>query len=224
MAEPASHPKPTTGRLIQQSLIDECLPAYDWSERHSITVLAPASAVYDALRTADFARSPVVRVLLASRALPARWRRSVSRTRGTKRDDRTSQLRFRTRRATLDSFRERGFTILGERPGEELLIGLVGRFWTMDGGICETDLKRFRAPLEAGTARAAWNFTTFELDGGKATLLATETRIQAADAGARRSFARYWLVIRPFSGLIRRLMLRAIRNEAESAISRRTLP
>jgi hypothetical protein len=209
----------TTDRLTPRSLIDEYLPVYDWSERHSLTVLAPASAVHAALRTADLAKSPVVRALLELRALPARWRQSDLGTHDPFSDKRTSELRARAGRATLDSFQKRGFTILDERRGEELLIGLVGRFWTMDGGICETDSERFRAPLDAGTARVAWNFATTALDGGKAALLTTETRIQAADAASRKSFARYWLFIRPFSGLIRRLMLRAIGDEAERAAS-----
>jgi hypothetical protein len=42
-----------------------------------------------------------------------------------------------------------------------------------------------------------------------------ETRIFTPDAVARRRFRRYWLMIRPGSGLIRRLMLRSIRAEAE---------
>jgi hypothetical protein len=42
-----------------------------------------------------------------------------------------------------------------------------------------------------------------------------ETRIFTRDAVARRRFRRYWLVIRPGSGLVRRLLLRSIRTEAE---------
>jgi hypothetical protein len=44
--------------------------------------------------------------------------------------------------------------------------------------------------------------------------LTTETRVQLTDANARRAFRRYWLVIRPFSGLIRRAWLRAIAQRA----------
>jgi hypothetical protein len=45
-------------------------------------------------------------------------------------------------------------------------------------------------------------------EGGGARL-ATETRVAAADAGARRAFRRYWLVVGPFSALIRRRWLAA---------------
>jgi hypothetical protein len=54
----------------------------------------------------------------------------------------------------------------------------------------------------------------FHFDG---ETLSTETRVSAADPSARRRFRLYWLAIRPFSGLIRRVWLRAIKRRAESA-------
>ena len=46
--------------------------------------------------------------------------------------------------------------------------------------------------------------------------LSTETRVHVADPVSRRRFRRYWFVIRPFSGLIRILLLRAARRRAEA--------
>lgn len=43
---------------------------------------------------------------------------------------------------------------------------------------------------------------------------ATETRVQCLDTASRRSFRRYWRVVGPFSGLIRWVMLRAVREAA----------
>ncbi|HEV8669432.1 MAG TPA: hypothetical protein VGS01_01710 [Candidatus Limnocylindria bacterium] len=51
-------------------------------------------------------------------------------------------------------------------------------------------------------------------DGG--ALLATETRVHAAHDAARRRFRLYWLVVGPFSALIRRRWLSAARRAAES--------
>jgi hypothetical protein len=53
--------------------------------------------------------------------------------------------------------------------------------------------------------------TDFRADG---RTLTTETRIAAVDDAARRSFSRYWRVVGPFSGVIRRRWLRAIVNSA----------
>jgi len=51
---------------------------------------------------------------------------------------------------------------------------------------------------------------------GTGSRMATETRIAATDATARRRFGRYWLLIGPFSGITRREMLAAIRRRAEA--------
>jgi hypothetical protein len=48
-----------------------------------------------------------------------------------------------------------------------------------------------------------------------ASRLSTETRVQATDAMSRRQFLRYWRIIGPFSGLVRRDLLRRIKREAE---------
>ena len=47
--------------------------------------------------------------------------------------------------------------------------------------------------------------------------VSTETRVFARTARARRLFAIYWRVIRPGSGIIRRMWLRAIKLRAEAA-------
>jgi hypothetical protein len=46
--------------------------------------------------------------------------------------------------------------------------------------------------------------------------LSTETRVHIEDPGSRRKFARYWRVVRPFSGLIRVSILRAAKRRAEA--------
>ena len=48
-----------------------------------------------------------------------------------------------------------------------------------------------------------------EEDGLGGSILWTETRVLAQDRSARRVFRIYWLVVRSFSGLIRRRWLRA---------------
>jgi hypothetical protein len=187
-------------------LIDEYLPQYDAIERHATVVCASAARVYAALRTADLAACPLVRLLLALRTLPAVLRNGGSGVR-----------HLRTRMAaslTLRVLEEQGFVILAEIPPQELLMGLVGTFWTLRGGARPVDAPTFRAPQSPGTARAAWNFAVEEGPDGRCRLT-TETRVQCADAASRRRFRYYWWMIRPGSGLIRRCMLRAIRQEAE---------
>ena len=52
-------------------------------------------------------------------------------------------------------------------------------------------------------------------DGRGGSVLSTETRVFAPDAGTRRELATYWRVIHPGSALIRRGWLDAIRQRAE---------
>jgi len=191
-------------------LIDEFLPQYDVAERHSIVIRASAQATYDAIRTADLAAALPVRTLLAIRALPGALAAGL---RGL-----SSLQHRRSQRITLADFERARFSILAENPPHEMLIGIVGAFWTSRGGLCDTDAEHFRGPQETGTARAAWNFTVADLDDGHARL-STETRVQAADPKSLRRFRTYWLLVRPGSGLIRRYMLKAIRDEAEGYLS-----
>lgn len=189
-------------------LIDEFLPTYTVAERHAIVVTAPVSAVYAAIRSAELAQASPVRLLLALRAAPGAL---LAGRRGL------GQLYASARaRITLRDFERRGFAILAEDPPREILIGLVGAFWRPRGGLRRTDALHFRAPQEPLTVRAAWNFAVEEQDRGR-VVLSTETRLQPADRGSAWRFRLYWLVVRPWSGLTRRYMLRAIRAEAERA-------
>ena len=188
-------------------LIDDYLPEFDVVERHGLVIRATPARVWDALRTADFGRSPLLATLLALRALPSLLsapRRTLRRLRER-----------RTERLTLDTFFSRGFVVLEERPDRELVIGLEGRFWTATADLRPTDVRRFREALAPGLARVAWDFRAEPLSDGRVRLT-TETRVRCADAAARRRFRAYWLLVRPGSGLIRGAMLRAIRRAAES--------
>jgi hypothetical protein len=49
-----------------------------------------------------------------------------------------------------------------------------------------------------------------EDDGVGGSIVYTETRVLSQGRGARRIFRVYWLIVRPFSGLIRRRWLRAV--------------
>jgi hypothetical protein len=157
----------------------------------------PREAVWRAVRTLDFTRSPVIRALFALRSLPGllAGRRALG--------------------STLDGLLRNGFVLMGERPGEELLLGVAGRFWRPSGDLVRLTADELRAFDRPGHAVGAWNFTL--ADDGDAMRLATETRVRCTDAASRRSFLRYWTVVGPFSALIRREMLRSIRRAAESA-------
>jgi hypothetical protein len=177
---------------VAGTLADDYLPAYDVVMRHAVSVAAPAPTVWAALHRADFADAWYVRALLALRGL----RRPGSAS----------------RRLTLDRLVDGGFIALGERAGREFALGLVGRFWMPSGGRVKVRPDAFRDFAEPGNAKAVWTFAVEPL--GTGTRLVTETRVQCLDAASRRRFRLYWLVVRPFSGLIRHAMLGAVAREA----------
>lgn len=182
------------------SLLDEWMPAWDVVERHSTLVRAPVERVQTVARELDFARSPLVRALFVLRSLPGLF------TGGWKQQPALG--------VTLGGLLRSGFVLLAERENEEMVLGLVGRFWTSRGGIERVTPDEFRAWARPGYARAAWNFSLAP-EGDGATRLSTETRVLCTDDESRRKFLRYWRLIGPFSGLTRIEMLRIVRNAAE---------
>lgn len=192
-------------------LLDELLPRYDVIERHVTVVRAAPDIAYAAIRDADLAGGLVTRALLGLRALPAALIAVLRSPRAA-----LAELRARGTRGAvrLADFERAGFRVVAERSPEELLIGLLGRFWTPRGGICaDVTAATFRAGPPPGHALAGWNFTVRPIGTG-ACEVRTETRVRCAP-DARLKFRLYWIVVRPWSGLIRRSMLRAIRRRAE---------
>lgn len=66
---------------------------------------------------------------------------------------------------------------------------------------------------EPGWLKMGMEFQLHPLPGG-GTRLSTATLCEPTDVEAGTRFARYWRVIRPFSGLVRMDMLRAVRRRA----------
>jgi hypothetical protein len=90
-------------------------------------------------------------------------------------------------------------TVIEDIPGEGLVLAVSGQFWRLRG----------RGPEPPAKA-----VVDFRAAPGR---LSTETRVHVADPDSRRKFARYWRVVRPFSGLIRISILRAAKRRAEAA-------
>ena len=143
-------------------------------------------------------------------ALPERIWRALHET--TMRETPIARSLFRIR--GLPSQGERGilalegFATIADEPERELLVGAVGKPWTPRGGIVRgADVATFARP---GYARMALNIT---LEGRR---LATETRVRCTDARSRALFRLYWLVVGPFSRIVRAEWLRAIKRRAEA--------
>jgi len=184
--------------------LDEALPTYDFHEVHSVRVEAPPEGALAAAEQMTLAEIPIAAALLHARNLPALIA-------GRRRP------RLASRRSMRELLESGGFVRLGEESGREIVYGVAGRFWRVVGNapFPLADAAAFEAFAEPGTVKAALGFRAIAEESG--VRLVTETRVIAIDDTARRSFARYWRVIRPFSGLIRIVWLRAAKRRAEAA-------
>ena len=126
---------------------------------------------------------------LAAPAAPDRLTAALFRARGLRRGTTIQELFDRT-----------GFETIARSP-TDVVFATSGTPWRPSGGL------RPFAAADPGTVRVATDIRAVAVAGG--CVLSTETRVQAVDDAARRAFRRYWLVVGPFSGLIRRRWLRA---------------
>lgn len=89
-------------------------------------------------------------------------------------------------------------------------------FWRPDGGrylyLTANDFVGFSL---AGYAKAALNFKVRK-ESAESTFLSTETRIQCLDSTSLWKFRLYWSVVGPFSGIIRKAILKQVKVDAES--------
>ena len=179
--------------------LDELMPRYDIRARYETRVDASPERTRQALRASDFSQMPLTKVLMGLRKLGWRSEKPLAS------------------RTTEERLQAAGFVEIPTGSEDETLVGVVGRFWRPDSGtLCGLTAEEILAFEKPGYAKALWNFTVVpEAIGG--TRLATETRVLAFGDSARRKFRAYWLVVGPFSGLIRKEMLREVKRRAEGA-------
>lgn len=199
-------------KSVPGSLLDSHFPRYHFREQHRVRIAASPPAVDHALRAFTLRETPLARTLMTLRALPAlltgqrvTWPRTDQPF--------IAQALGPTR------------VLLADQPSERV-VGLAGPMWSPRGRLVRfADVAAFDGFDAPGNVKAVLAFS-IAAAGDDTTELTTETRILALDEESRRKFARYWLVIRPWSGLIRREWLRAVRRRAEraSALTRRASP
>lgn len=172
-------------------LIDQMLSGYQFTEFHSIRIRASADAVYRSLHEFDSSQLVIGRVLMFIRSFG--WAKSNAIAKG---------------------FTGIGFIPLADTP-EEIVLGLVGQFWKLTGNISKINPADFHTFDKPGFAKAVWNFRIKATDENS-VILSTETRVKCLDKRSLRIFKLYWLIVRPFSGLIRIEILKKVKNQVES--------
>ncbi|MBI5839674.1 MAG: hypothetical protein HZB19_06195 [Chloroflexi bacterium] len=165
------------------------MPEYEVSARYETDIDAPIETVYQAARYLEMGETPIVRWLYRLRGLP-------------------------NYSLNLDGMLKSGFVLLVDNPCQEIVFGLIGRFWSLTAGIRPISANDFPSFKQAGFAKAIGNLTFTQRENGRVHVT-TETRVHCTDRQSLRYFRLYWALIGPFSGIIRKEWLRLIRQRAE---------
>jgi hypothetical protein len=173
--------------MKNNTLIDKYMQHYTFSEYHETVANCPIPNVYHVAKDFDLSKSKSIKILFTMRGLP-------------------------TNRMNLKGFiDDMGFTALEENFPHEFLIG----FWTRSKIVKISNYEDFINNSINPWIKTVWNFRFDEVEANK-TIVSTETRILCVAPFSRYTFGLYWLVIKPFSGLIRKKMLKIIKDDSES--------
>ena len=171
------------------SLLDEILPDFDVAAKYTIRIQASPERIFSILQQ-GIPTGGLTRFLMLLRRIP----------------------RIGSKRASNNY----SFYKLKQLQGREIVIGIVGQFWKpVATTVTINSLDEFLTFERPGFCKAAVNLQIVSQKEG-VSLLSTETRVLSYGY-AKDKFKSYWQVIKPFSGIIRREILRKIKKQAEAA-------
>lgn len=174
------------------------MPTYEVVQQHSIRVAAPVEVVFSAAMDCDLTKSRLTQALIKSR----------ERILGGEGIER------RTPNGFLAQMKSLGWGMLAEIPGREVVLGAVTKPWEANVVFRAVPADEFRDFREPGYVKIAWTLCA-EPAGPRDSIARTETRVVTTDRASRRMFRRYWAFVSPGSILIRWVLLRQVKREAE---------
>jgi len=190
-------PAPTIRVAQHRTRLDDVMPEYQFSERHSARIHARPERVMQAVRQSTFGDMKSLVTLLEIRG-------AVLRTHDTG--------AFLRNMRVVDAFSASGY-LLGGSEREIVMAGVVDvRAKSRPEVRTLPELAEYR---EQGAVKMAFDFNVEDVGGGWSTI-STETRVVATDDSTRRGMGRYWRLIVPGSGLLRLQWLEGIKKRAES--------
>jgi hypothetical protein len=179
-------------------LLDRFMPDYDVAERHHIRVDAPADVAFAAAVAMDLQRSAIIRGIFKTREMMM----------GAQRGEAALPS------ALVEQMQALGWRVLAEVPGREIVMGAATQPWEPNPKFHGLAPEEFLAFNEPNFVKIAWTLRV-EPAGDGECIVRTETRVITTDARARASFGRYWSLVSPGAVLIRRILLRRLKKDAE---------
>jgi len=195
---------------------DDFLPVYDVSDEVATVVDAEPQVVWEALMDVDLLdvgkRVPLAGVLGALRMLPE----IVSHLLHGERPPHAPESMRLSELAQLQP-EQGGWILLGERPGEEIALGLVGKFWRPVIEYAQVSPASFTDFDEPGYAKTIYDLSVRTLPDRR-SLLAGLMRTATTDEHARRWFRRYWTFgVGSGAHVLVHALLETVRDTAERA-------
>lgn len=192
-------------------LLDDILPEFDFTEVHSIRIKASREVAYQAFTQVTLAEiSGIVRLLFFLRELPWKIARKEE-----------ASLTFDIHKPMLAQMLTGNFLLITEKVPEEIVFGLIvsrkiGTFVDGYNGAekLPENAEEFLVFHHPDYLSVVANFLITPAETPGFVTVRTESRTRAWSPQAKRDFTPYWRIIRPFSGLIRRLWLSGIKRRA----------
>jgi hypothetical protein len=192
-------PAPMIRVAQRRTVLDDVMPEFQFSERHSARIHARPEQVMQAVRQSTFGDMKSLVSLLKIRGAALHTP-----------SDATSALS--PDKPILDAFSASGYVSGGS---EHELVMCGGANVRAKRPLAVRTFEECADYREPGAIKVAFNFNVEDVGGGWSTIT-TETRVVATDDSTRRGMTRYWRLIVPGSGLLRRQWLEGIRKRAEN--------
>jgi len=207
---------PTPVHRGEFELAETYLPQYDVADAVAVVVDADPVTTWDALIGVDLIavgrRRRLVGVLGAVRAVPELLVRLL-RGEGVPKPPQRLTLLDTTQSAADQG----GWVLLGERPGSEIALGLVGKFWHPVISYATVTRESFRDFAEPGYAKTVYALAVSALDDDR-SILSAVMRTTTTNADARRWFRRYWTCgVGSGAHILVNGLLDVVREDAECA-------
>jgi hypothetical protein len=182
--------------------IERLQPEYRYRIAASARISAPRAAVWEELLDLRMSALPIGFALTRLRHLPGVIAGTEARVVGSDRFLDATPIPV----------------VVSVRPFLVVLAG-ASRAWKLLGGGAppRLDAQQFKNWREDGWIKVSMQFQLTQLRDGAATLLVTETRMEATDRHTARSFAPYWWAIRAGSVLIRREVVARVKARVEAS-------
>lgn len=189
--------------------LDYFMPTFQLRQIDRVRVRASREDTWALVRNIDFNELPISQLLFDLRDLP-RWVIESFRKEAMEPE----------RTAKIDDFTGpgRGFKVLFENAGEQIVIGSIGKFWEPKISWSQMDSDSFAAFVEPGYGKLVWALRV-DPDAHAGSWISWELRVTATDAASSKSFSRYWFFIGPFSHGLRKLALRHFQNKLGGPVS-----